>query len=125
GYALRMLRRQDAYAQGEISAFHAMLTSQAMSMHTGCILGTAAAVLFGGFGALFWVMSIGVLSMCVKFAEGLLAIKYRGINQKKEICSGPMHYIAHGLGARGWGVCFALLGMLMALCVAAFVHMPS
>src|SRR5882762_605017 len=90
-YSLHLaLRRQDDHAQGEISPFQAMVASQAMTIGLGSIMGAATAVICGGFGAVFWIALIGLLSLGVKFAEGLLSIKYRSINQRGEVCGGPM-----------------------------------
>ena len=86
-----------------------------------CITGAASAIMIGGFGAIFWIVLIGVLGLCVKFAESLLAIKYRTINDRGEICGGPMYYITHGLGKKKLGMCFALCGILVAFASGSFV----
>jgi AGCS family alanine or glycine:cation symporter len=96
-----------------------------MTIGTGCIMGAASAVIFGGFGAVFWIVLIGFLGMGIKFAEGLLATKYRSVNQKAEICGGPMYYMTQGLGKKWLGICFAVCGTLAALGGGAVINSHS
>lgn len=113
GYCLRLAaERKDPHAQGEITPWQSMLLSTAGTLGLGSIIGVSTAIISGGFGAVLWMLLIAFFGLSVRYAEGLLAIKYRSLNGKKEITGGPMHYMAIGLRKKWLGVSFALLGVL-------------
>ncbi|AXQ78753.1 sodium:alanine symporter family protein [Streptococcus chenjunshii] len=102
--------------EGDISSFAALATALAATVGTGNIVGVATAIKSGGPGALFWMWIAAFFGMATKYAEGLLAIKYRTKDANGEIAGGPMHYIINGMG-RKWkplAVFFALAGVLVA-----------
>lgn len=111
-----------------ISPFAALCTSLSATIGTGNIVGVASALAIGGPGALFWMELSAVLGMAVKYAEGLLAVKYRYTEPDGTHRGGPFAYILLGLG-RGWrplAVCFALFGALAGICgVGTFVQIGS
>ncbi|MEX2785233.1 alanine/glycine:cation symporter family protein [Streptococcus sp. H49] len=101
---------------GDISSFAALTTALAATVGTGNIVGVATAIKSGGPGALFWMWVAAFFGMATKYAEGLLAIKYRTKDANGEVAGGPMHYIINGMGNR-WkplAVFFALSGVLVA-----------
>ena len=85
---------------GEISPFRALSTALSGTIGTGNIVGVAAAILVGGPGAVFWMWVTGVVGMATKYAECMLAVRFRRIDEKGESHGGPMHYIELGMGRR-------------------------
>lgn len=102
---------------GDISNFKALMTSLAGMIGNGNIAGVATAVTLGGPGAVFWMWVVGLLGMTTKYAEALLAMKYRVKNKNGEYSSGPMYYIEQGLGHRFkfLAIAFAAFGAFAAL----------
>ncbi|OJG02614.1 sodium:alanine symporter [Streptococcus oralis] len=102
---------------GDVSSFAALCTALAATVGTGNIIGVATAIKVGGPGALFWMWMAAFFGMATKYAEGLLAIKYRTKDANGAIAGGPMHYILLGMGEkwRPLAIFFALAGVLVAL----------
>ena len=102
---------------GDISAFAALSTALAATIGTGNIVGVATAIYQGGPGALFWMWLIAVFGMATKYAEGVLAIKYRGKDRAGYIAGGPMYYIEMGMDKkwRWLAKMFAFFGVMVAL----------
>ncbi len=108
---------KSAGQSGDISAFASLSTALAATIGTGNIVGVATAIHSGGPGALFWMWLIALFGMATKYAEGLLAIKYRGRDKDGFIAGGPMYYIEMGMG-KNWrwlAKMFAFFGVLVAL----------
>jgi AGCS family alanine or glycine:cation symporter len=109
-----MLSAPEAVAEGDISPFQALMTSLAATVGTGNIAGVAGAIAVGGPGAVFWMWLIAFFGIATKYAEAVLAVHYREVDELGNHVGGPMYYIAKGLGS-GWawlGGVFALFGML-------------
>ncbi|MDY7224433.1 alanine/glycine:cation symporter family protein [Halalkalibacterium halodurans] len=108
---------KDAAAEGDVSHFKALMTALAATIGNGNIAGVATAITLGGPGAIFWMWIVGLLGMATKYAEALLAVKYRVKNAKGEYSSGPMYYIERGLGQKfKWlAIAFAFFGAFAAL----------
>ena len=102
---------------GDVSSFAALCTALAATVGTGNIIGVATAIKVGGPGALFWMWMAAFFGMATKYAEGLLAIKYRTKDANGAVAGGPMHYILLGMGEkwRPLAIFFALAGVLVAL----------
>ena len=102
---------------GDVSSFAALCTALAATVGTGNIIGVATAIKVGGPGALFWMWMAAFFGMATKYAEGLLAIKYRTKDANGAVAGGPMHYILLGMGEkwRPLSTFFALAGVLVAL----------
>ena len=99
---------------GEVSSFAALCTALSATIGTGNIVGVATAIGTGGPGALFWMEVAAFLGMATKYAEGLLAVKYREVAPDGRVLGGPFYYIEKGLGRR-WkplAVAFAVFGTL-------------
>ncbi len=108
GYSLKLaFTRKDDSAQGDISQFQALMTALAATIGIGSIAGVATAIVAGGFGAVFWMWVIALIGMVTKFAEAILAVKYRVVDEKGRMSGGPMHYISRGLGWKWLGSLFA------------------
>lgn len=115
--ALKLIFSDDANGDGDISSFAALATALAATVGTGNIVGVATAIKLGGPGALFWMWVAAFFGMATKYAEGLLAIKYRVTDENGEKAGGPMYYITNGLGHQWkWlAIIFSIFGTMVAL----------
>ncbi|MCC5800991.1 alanine/glycine:cation symporter family protein [Rossellomorea vietnamensis] len=104
-------------SEGDISNFKTLMTALSATIGNGNIAGVATALTIGGPGAIFWMWIVGLLGMATKYAEALLAMKYRVKNKNGEYSGGPMYYVEKGLGSKWkWlAVAFALFGAFAAL----------
>lgn len=110
--------------EGDISPFQALMTALAATIGTGNIVGVATAISIGGPGALFWMWVIAFLGMATKYAEALLAVKYRIVDSQGRMNGGPMYYIERGMGAK-WkplAVAFAAFGAVAAFGIGNMVQ---
>ncbi|ACX83431.1 sodium:alanine symporter [Aggregatibacter actinomycetemcomitans D11S-1] len=114
--ALRYLFKRDSGLQqkGDVSSFAALCTALAATIGTGNIVGVATAVQAGGPGAIFWMWLVALLGMATKYAECLLAVKYRVRDKNGFMAGGPMYYIKRGLGLGWLAKLFAVFGVLVA-----------
>ncbi len=115
GYGFRMLwRGRKGLGEGEISPFNALMTSLSATIGTGNIAGVATAIAVGGPGALFWMWCTALVGMATKYAEAVLAVRFREVDERGNHVGGPMYYIKNGLGAKwAWlGGLFAVFGAL-------------
>jgi AGCS family alanine or glycine:cation symporter len=114
-YGVRMLwQREAGESNGDITPFQALMTSLSATIGTGNIAGVAGAIAIGGPGAVFWMWVIAVFGIATKYAEAVLAVRYREVDGLGNHVGGPMYYIRNGLGPNWqWlAVLFALFGML-------------
>jgi len=116
---------QDSDAEGDISHFQSLMTSLAGAIGTGSIVGVSTGIAVGGLGALFWMWVTAFVGMATKYAESLLAVKYREVDHNGEMIGGPMEYIEKGLGWRWLAVLFAIFGMLAAIGSGNLVQVNS
>jgi len=107
--------KTDTKAEGDVSHFKALMVALAATIGIGNIAGVATAIAGGGPGALFWMWITALFGMATKYGEGVLAVKYRVVDEKGEMNGGPMYALERGLGQKWLGVLFALFG-----CIAAF-----
>ncbi len=127
GSAFRNIFHVENGSHGEISAFGSLCTALSATIGTGNIVGVATAIGTGGPGALFWMEVAAFFGMATKYAEGLLAVKYREVTPSGKVLGGPFHYIEKGLGRR-WkplAVAFAAFGIgagLLGIGTLAQVH---
>ncbi|WP_303864544.1 sodium:alanine symporter family protein [Alkalibaculum bacchi] len=105
----------DKDGQGDVSSFAALCTALAATIGTGNIVGVATAIKVGGPGALFWMWLAGFFGMATKYAECLLSVKYRVVDENGEMSGGPMYYIERGLGNKWLAKAFAFFGIGVAL----------
>lgn len=126
GYALKQVfSKQKKDAQGDISQFEALMTSVGGAIGTGTIVGVATSIALGGVGSLFWMWVTAIFGMATKYAENLLAVKYRSIDDRGEMIGGPMQYIEKGLGWKWVAVLFAVFGSLGALSTGNLVQVNA
>lgn len=107
--------KSDNEAKGEVSSFAALCTALSATIGTGNIVGVATAIATGGPGALFWMWVAAFFGMATKYAEVVLAIKYREVDENGEMSGGPMYYIEKGVGNKFLANMFAFFGIAVAL----------
>ena len=93
GKALKFMVKNEEGGDGEVTSFGALCTALSATIGTGNIVGVATAIAAGGPGALFWMIVAAFFGMATKYAEGLLAIKYRTIDKEGHVLGGPFYYI--------------------------------
>lgn len=111
--ALKMVfsRDKSGSKQGDVSSFAALCTALSATIGTGNIVGVATAIKLGGPGALFWMWLAAVFGMATKYAECLLAVKYRKVDENGQMLGGPMYYLQHGVGSKALAVLFAVFAL--------------
>ncbi len=116
--ALKYMFRNEEGGHGEVTSFGALCTALSATIGTGNIVGVATAIVSGGPGALFWMWMAAFFGMATKYAEGLLAVKYRVVSEDGHVLGGPFYYIENGMGKgfRWLAMIFAFFG----LCVGLF-----
>ena len=114
--ALKLIFKAKNEGHGDVDSFKALCTALAATVGTGNIVGVATAIKAGGPGALFWMWMAAFFGMATKYAEGVLAVKYRTIDANGHIGGGPMYYIEKGLGRqyRPLAIFFAVAGTICA-----------
>lgn len=123
--AIRLSVRKDETSNGDVSQFGALATSLAATIGTGNIVGVATAVALGGPGAVLWCWLTGVFGMATKYAEGLLAIKYRVKTKEGKMLGGPMYALEKGLGMKWLGVTFCIFTAIAAFGIGNTVQANS
>ena len=116
GSALKLIFCAKNDGSGDVNSFRALCTALAATVGTGNIVGVATAIKAGGPGAIFWMWIAAFFGMATKYAECLLAVKYRTVDANGAISGGPMYYIENGLGKKykPLAVIFAVFGILCA-----------
>ena len=112
GKALKFMVKNEDNGEGEVTSFGALCTALSATIGTGNIVGVATAICLGGPGALLWMLLAAFFGMATKYAEGVLAIKYRTIDENGHVLGGPFYYIENGMG-KNWrwlGKIFAFFG---------------
>lgn len=118
--ALKWMVKNEDDGEGEVTSFGALCTALSATIGTGNIVGVATAIATGGPGALFWMIVAAFFGMATKYSEGLLAVKYRVIDENNHALGGPFYYIEKGMGPKWkwlaklfafFGVCAGLLGI--------------
>jgi len=130
GIAFRLLfksRRTKASEPGEITPFQSLMTALSATIGTGNIAGVGTAIALGGPGAVFWMWITALVGMATKYAEAVLAVKYREVDESENYVGGPMYYIKNGLGKRwAWlGGLFALFATLASFGIGNTVQSNS
>lgn len=118
--ALKWMVKNEEEGEGEVTSFGALCTALSATIGTGNIVGVATAIAAGGPGALFWMEVAALFGIATKYAEGLLAVKYRVVDEENHALGGPFYYIERGMGAKWkwlaklfafFGVCVGLMGI--------------
>ncbi|MCI8364172.1 MAG: sodium:alanine symporter family protein [Eubacterium sp.] len=118
--ALKWMVKNEEGGTGEVTSFAALCTALSATIGTGNIVGVATAICLGGPGALFWMVTAAFFGMATKYAEGLLAVKYRTVDKDGHVLGGPFYYIELGMGKKWrplakvfafFGACVGLFGI--------------
>lgn len=131
GYAFRLLFSRKVEGDGDITPFAALMTSLSATIGTGNIAGVATAIAIGGPGAVFWMWVTAVLGGATKFAEAVLAVRYRVTDELGEKSGGPMYYASRGMeekygGNWKWlGATFALFAFIASFGIGNMVQSNS
>ena len=102
--ALKYMFMNEDEGHGEVTSFGALCTALSATIGTGNIVGVATAIVSGGPGALFWMWLSAFFGMATKYAEGLLAVKYRVVGDDGHVLGGPFYYIERGMEKTGAGL---------------------
>ena len=122
---IRLSVKKDKEAQGDVSQFGALATALAATIGTGNIVGVATAVALGGPGAVLWCWLTGIFGMATKYAEGLLAVKYRVKGKNGHTYGGPMYALERGLNMRWLALLFAVFTALASFGIGCTVQANS
>ena len=130
GFGFRELLKKREISEkeeGDVSPFGALMTALSSTVGTGNIAGVAVAIAIGGAGAVFWMWMTAFVGMASKYAEGVLALKYREIDADGRHVGGPMYYIKNGMGPKWvWlGAVFAGFGMFASWGTGASIQANS
>lgn len=121
-HAIRLSIKKDKNATGDVSQFSALATGLAATIGTGNIIGVATAVVHGGPGAVFWCWMTGLLGIATKYAEALLAVKYRVTGEDGKMRGGPMYAIERGMNCKWLAVAFALFAFIASFGIGCLVQ---
>ena len=122
---IRLSIKKDHGATGDVSQFGALATALAATIGTGNIVGVATAVALGGPGAVLWCWLTGIFGMATKYAEGLLAVKYRVKAPDGHYYGGPMYALERGLGMKWMALLFAVFTALASFGIGCTVQANS
>ena len=122
---IRLSLKKDPGAAGDVSQFGALATALAATIGTGNIVGVATAVALGGPGAVLWCWLTGIFGMATKYAEGLLAVKYRVKGSDGHTYGGPMYALERGLGMKWLAVTFSVFTALASFGIGCTVQANS
>lgn len=120
--AIKLSIHRDTGATGDVSQFGSLATALAATIGTGNIIGVATAIALGGPGAVLWCWLTGVFGISTKYAEGLLAIKYRVRTEKGRMLGGPMYALEKGMGWKWMAVLFAVFTALASFGIGSTVQ---
>jgi len=123
--AIKLSVTKDEYSTGDVSQFSALATALAATIGTGNIVGVATAVSLGGPGAVLWTWLTGVFGISTKYAEGLLAVKYRVRTKDGTMAGGPMYALEYGMKAKWLGILFAIFTSIAAFGIGCMVQANS
>lgn len=125
GRAIRLSFTREPGGEGDVSHFGALTTALAATIGTGNIVGVATAIGAGGPGAVLWMWLTGVFGIATKYAEAVLAVKYRVRTPQGTMAGGPMYALERGLGQRWLGLVFAAFTAVAAFGIGCMVQANS
>lgn len=120
--AIRLSVKNDKESAGDVTPFAALVTSLAGTIGTGNIVGVATALVIGGPGALFWCLLTGILGIATKYAESLIAMKYRVRSKDGSVSGGPMYVLDKALNLRSLAVIFCIFTLIMGFSAGNFIQ---
>ena len=120
--AIKLSLTKDPDAEGDVSQFGALTTALSSTIGTGNIVGVGTAIALGGPGAVLWMWLTGIFGIATKYAETLIAVKYRVKSENGSMIGGAMYALDRGLHAKWAGVLFALLASVCAFGIGSMVQ---
>ncbi len=120
--AIKLSVTKDPEAPGDVSQFGALTTALASTVGTGNIIGVGTAISLGGPGAVFWMWLTGIFGMATKYAETIIALKYRVKSEDGTMLGGAMYALHRGLKLKWLGIVFALLASVCGLGIGCSVQ---
>ncbi len=120
--AIRMSFTKDPDAEGDVSQFGALTTALSSTIGTGNIVGVGTAIALGGPGAVLWMWLTGVFGIATKYAETIIAVKYRVKSENGTMIGGAMYALDRGLHAKWAGIIFAFLASVCAFGIGCMVQ---
>lgn len=123
--AIRLSVTKDSDSSGDISPFQSLATALASTIGTGNIIGVGTAIALGGPGAVFWCWITGVFGIATKYAESLLAVKYRVRSKDGRMLGGAMYVLDRGLKLKWLGILFALFAIIASFGIGGGVQVNA
>ncbi len=120
--AIKISLSRHKEGEGDVSQFGALMTALAATIGTGNIVGVATAIASGGPGAVLWMWLTGVFGIATKYAEALLAVKYRTTNAQGQMCGGPMYVLERGMNCKWLAIVFAVFTSVAAFGIGNMVQ---
>ena len=120
--AIKLSVTRDPDAEGDVSQFGALTTALSSTIGTGNIIGVGTAIAMGGPGSVLWMWLTGIFGIATKYAETLIAIKYRVKSENGTMIGGAMYALDRGLKARWAGILFAILAAVCAFGIGCTVQ---
>lgn len=120
--AIRLSIKNEDGSAGDVSPYAALVTTLAGTIGTGNIVGVASALVIGGPGALLWCLLTGVLGIATKYAESLLALKYRVRRSDGTVVGGPMYVLSRALNLRSLAAIFCVFTLIMGFSAGNFIQ---
>ena len=120
--AIRLSVTKDPDAEGDVSQFGALTTALSSTIGTGNIIGVGTAIALGGPGAVLWMWLSGIFGIATKYAETLIAVKYRVKSENGSMIGGAMYALERGLHAKWAGIIFAILAAVCAFGIGCMVQ---
>lgn len=117
--------KHDNKSQGDISHFESLMTALAGTIGMGSIAGVATAIAIGGIGSIFWMWMTALIGMAIKYAEAVLAIKFRIRDANNQMCGGPMYYLERGAKSKPLAIAFAIFAILSSFGIGNMVQSNS
>ncbi|MDR1941945.1 MAG: sodium:alanine symporter family protein [Endomicrobium sp.] len=119
---IKLSFQKDAYGSGDVSHFGSLTTALAATIGTGNIIGVGTAIALGGPGAVLWMWLTGVFGIATKYAESLIAVKYRVKTENGTMIGGAMYALERGLKMKWLGALFALFAAIAAFGIGSSVQ---
>ena len=120
--AIRLSIKNEDGSAGDVSPYAALVTTLAGTIGTGNIVGVASALVIGGPGALLWCLLTGILGIATKYAESLLALKYRVRRSDGTVVGGPMYVLSRALNLRSLAAIFCVFTLIMGFSAGNFIQ---
>ena len=120
--AIKLSVTKDPDVEGDVSQFGALTTALSSTIGTGNIIGVGTAIALGGPGAVLWMWLTGIFGIATKYAETLIAVKYRVKSEDGSMLGGAMYALDRGLNKKWLGIVFAILASVCAFGIGCSVQ---